>query len=344
MNDNTVMTQKESGIYQIRNVKSGKVYVGQTNKLSYRKSQHFRSLLDNKHYNKYLQRAFNKYGEKAFAFEVLEYCHSEELNERERYWIDRQESEYADKGYNAAYAVTLFNNYEKSRKINKSKRKPNPVNYTDEVRKKARTSLARYWSNEENRIKHSLSKSEIDYKTIVTIKTLLKNDLDIKIKEVAKRFNVSLASVQHIKELASHKYILDEYNFIIKNRHTISEKRKNKVAIQMYRDGYSYQEIGDIINIHHRTVIRRINSIKTEHDDRCRLNTINRASRKKTSLVRTLSNMGYNDVQISRLLRVSRSNVCAIRNGSSLKTFDDVNQVRGKAKPFEYKISSASKL
>ncbi|MFD6209715.1 GIY-YIG nuclease family protein [Peribacillus sp. NPDC060253] len=90
MNNNIVKSRKKSGIYQILNLKNNKVYIGQTNNLLYRRSQHFRSLKDNKHYNNYLQRAFNKFGEKLFVFEVLEYCCTEELNVRERYWIEEK--------------------------------------------------------------------------------------------------------------------------------------------------------------------------------------------------------------------------------------------------------------
>ena len=69
---------------------------------------------------------------------------------------------------------------------------------------------------------------------------------------------------------------------------------------------------------------------------------INRASEKKTSLVRTLSKMGYSDVKISKMLKASRAYICAVRNGILLKGFDDVNQTRGKVKPFEYKYTEAS--
>ena len=344
MNNTICSDKKKSGIYQIRNTKNNKVYIGQSKRITYRKSQHRRELKDGKHYNIYLQRSFDKYGEDAFVFEVLEYCHEEYLNERERYWIEKKESEYADKGYNAAYAVTQFEHYDKNRKVNKNKRKCVQRVYTEAMKEKQRESLADYWKSEENHINRSLAKSEMDLETIKDIKALLAEDLDIDLKEVAERFEVSVNSVTHIRNLASHKYILKEHNFIIKNRHAISEKRKDKMILRMYRDGCSYQEIGLVINVHHRNVIRRISILKTEHDDRCRLNTINRTLVKKLSLARTLSNMGYNDVRISKLLMMSRNYVMDARKGKQPRLYTNVNQIRGKVKPCEYKKNRASGL
>lgn len=344
MNNTTIDKKKKSGIYQIRNIKNNKIYIGQSRRIAYRKSQHRRELKDGKHYNQYLQRSFDKYGDEAFVFEVLEYCHEEYLNERERYWIEKKESEYADKGYNAAYAVTQFEHYDKNRRVNKNKRKCSKWVYTEEIKKKYQESIANYWSREESHINHSLAKSKIDIETIINIKTLLAEDLDIELKEVAERFNVSLNSVSHIRSLASHKFILKEYNFILKNRHIISEKRKDRIALKMYRDGDSYQVIGKAIRKHHRNAISRIKKIKTKHDDRCRLNAINKSLAKRHSLAKTLSSMGYNDVQVSKLLKISRGYVSGARKGKLPELFTDVNQTRGKARLHEYKKSRASGL
>lgn len=63
-----------SGIYKIANLLNGKVYVGSAVHLRGRKNKHFSQLKHNKHCNKYLQRAYNKYGSEAFLWEVLENC------------------------------------------------------------------------------------------------------------------------------------------------------------------------------------------------------------------------------------------------------------------------------
>lgn len=49
-------------------------------------------------HNQHLQHAFDKYGEQAFVFSVLEYCDVEKLNEREEAWIQSLNS--CVSGYN----------------------------------------------------------------------------------------------------------------------------------------------------------------------------------------------------------------------------------------------------
>jgi len=76
-----------SGIYLIKNLKNGKFYIGQAQNLHKRRIQHFSKLRTNKHSNSHLQSAWNKYGEKAFKFIVLEYISIEQLDERESYFV-----------------------------------------------------------------------------------------------------------------------------------------------------------------------------------------------------------------------------------------------------------------
>lgn len=77
-----------SGIYRIFTCHSGKVYVGSTKNLRKRYKEHKNELEGHRHCNIHLQRAFDKYGEDSFYFDVLEYCPEENLIEREQYWLD----------------------------------------------------------------------------------------------------------------------------------------------------------------------------------------------------------------------------------------------------------------
>ena len=63
----------KSGIYQILNKLNNKIYVGSAVNLSNRWSTHKCKLKQNKHGSPILQNAWNKYGEDAFKFEVLEH-------------------------------------------------------------------------------------------------------------------------------------------------------------------------------------------------------------------------------------------------------------------------------
>jgi group I intron endonuclease len=88
------------GIYAIRNILDNKVYVGKSINITKRFNRHKRSLLLNTQQNKHLQAAWNKYGEKAFVFEIIELCTEAELNSREIYWITRIDSLNPIYGYN----------------------------------------------------------------------------------------------------------------------------------------------------------------------------------------------------------------------------------------------------
>lgn len=59
-------------IYQITNMINGKYYIGSAQSFERRSWQHKYDLKNNRHKNPKLQAAWNKYGEDAFVFEVLE--------------------------------------------------------------------------------------------------------------------------------------------------------------------------------------------------------------------------------------------------------------------------------
>lgn len=88
------MKEIVTGIYQIRNIIGGKIYIGSAINLEGRKRGHFSKLINGKHHSCYLQNAYNKYGENSFVFEILEYCEKECLIEREQFYIDALCPEY----------------------------------------------------------------------------------------------------------------------------------------------------------------------------------------------------------------------------------------------------------
>jgi group I intron endonuclease len=68
------------------------VYVGSAAQtIRHRWRQHICDLLANRHGNPLLQRAVNKYGIDKLRFDVLEFCQTEEIYEREQEWIARYE-------------------------------------------------------------------------------------------------------------------------------------------------------------------------------------------------------------------------------------------------------------
>lgn len=92
-----------TGVYRIRNEINGKVYIGSTSQkrgVLGRFIEHRVTLNRGTHCNRYLQRAWDKYGKEAFTFKGIEYCEQEKCTEREQYWIDAYESYKPEKGYN----------------------------------------------------------------------------------------------------------------------------------------------------------------------------------------------------------------------------------------------------
>lgn len=84
----TTSISRKPGIYVLANTQSGNIYIGQSHNLRKRIQEHKAMLRGNYHPNQHLQHAWNKYGEKAFVFKVLELCDSDRLDEREQHYLD----------------------------------------------------------------------------------------------------------------------------------------------------------------------------------------------------------------------------------------------------------------
>jgi group I intron endonuclease len=68
---------RRPGIYQIRHIASGKVYIGSAVDVEQRWAMHRHKLRLDAHHSTHLQRAWLKFGEPAFAFEILEFVDNE---------------------------------------------------------------------------------------------------------------------------------------------------------------------------------------------------------------------------------------------------------------------------
>lgn len=125
------------GIYKITNLKNKKVYIGQTDRLNEREREHFYRLERNVHHNEHLQKSFNKYGKLSFTFEVIEI--TDNLDEREIYWINENGGINSDKNYNFKNPKTKeWSDYVKVKqgKIMLGENNPNYGNRWSEEQKK----------------------------------------------------------------------------------------------------------------------------------------------------------------------------------------------------------------
>ena len=340
---NMVKTEFESGIYILTNSINGKRYVGQSKNIKRRIREHIRSLRRGAHYNSYLQNSFDKYGEDQFVFSIIEECGIDALNDRESFWIKQFNSTDRLYGYNMmAVGSSVVHSVETRKKISNTRKErfksglitPTKFERTPEMRRQQGESMKKYFSNKEVRYKLSLLRSSSDLLTIKRIKVYLKNNIEATQEEVAEEFGVSVNIIRHIISGASHSLILSDLNEVIKNRDNILVERIDKKIMSMYRDAYSYTEIGKSVELHHRNVIRRINQMATDHDDRCRLNTFNYLNKRKVRTVITLLNMGNNTVEVSTKLGVSRNYIAKCKSGKVLAEVNNVNQMRGVINPF----------
>lgn len=91
---------KNSGVYKFRNIINGKIYIGSSCNCKNRERVHLKSLRNNIHHSITFQRAFNKYGEENFVFEILEYVEIKEnetkvefgkrlTKEREQFYLNK---------------------------------------------------------------------------------------------------------------------------------------------------------------------------------------------------------------------------------------------------------------
>lgn len=132
---------KYQGIYKIRNLLNGKVYIGQSNNIRSRFSSH------RKNYNKSkkhpLYNAMRCYGIENFEFIVLEYVDTiNKLNEREQYWLDFYKAYNRDFGYNLRPKAESMRGYKRSQEsINKRLESMKGYKHSEETLAKIANSL-----------------------------------------------------------------------------------------------------------------------------------------------------------------------------------------------------------
>jgi len=96
------------GVYQIKNLKNGRIFIGGAKNLAGKINSHKFQLKNGLHNNKALQKDYDEQGEAGFLFEILDYLspkkdvvcdYTEELKLLEKLWLEKLQP-FDDKGYN----------------------------------------------------------------------------------------------------------------------------------------------------------------------------------------------------------------------------------------------------
>lgn len=101
-------TIQPMGVYQIKNKRNGKLYIGSTKNLLGKINSHKFQLKNGLHPNREMQKEFKEIGEEGFSFDILDrlepkedlnYDYSEKLKTLEAMWIEKLQP-FNEKGYN----------------------------------------------------------------------------------------------------------------------------------------------------------------------------------------------------------------------------------------------------
>jgi group I intron endonuclease len=102
------LSPRPMGVYQIRNMANGKIFVGSSQNMDGKFNSHRLGLKLGGHVNKALLADWKEFGEENFAFEVLERLEpakepgrndAEELKKMETRWLEKLQP-YGERGYN----------------------------------------------------------------------------------------------------------------------------------------------------------------------------------------------------------------------------------------------------
>jgi len=109
------------GIYKITNVVNQKIYIGGSRAIYNRWTGHKCTLRKSQHRNEHLQRAWSKYGEQNFKFQIILECTAEEINKEETRLIQEHQTLNRNYGYNIDAGGDSHNQSEETKeKIRKS--------------------------------------------------------------------------------------------------------------------------------------------------------------------------------------------------------------------------------
>lgn len=242
------------GIYMIKCLDNGRVYIGQSIDVKSRVECHLNGLLNNKHPNAKLQNSYNKYKLKSFRFRLLEVVGNKNaLTEREFYWATHFDAFDLYKGFNLK---SIIKNLDENRlkkiceDINNgvdleelSKKYGHGVATLYKIRNgSTHSEITKKYLNKYHEIRKGLD--EID----VGIICCLLND-KVKTKTIAETFEVSTSCILDIRNGYSWEKISGEYLKVGYKAGQLRRKLGNKKAIEIRKSDKSVQELAELYGV-----------------------------------------------------------------------------------------------
>jgi len=205
------------GIYKITNMVNNKYYIGSSNNIEKRIQEHKCGLSQNKHHNKHLQAAYNKYGAINFTFEIIDFIKKDRINslyDLEQFYLDAVPN--WSKVYNISNNTTcptLNIKYENSKY------------YSYDKHKNIFVVCYRI-----DGIQHRFGTFDIEedaIKQVAYIKSLSKKDLLDYLNSVQNtRFKISTSNKQRNKEAYKKGYVFDKQ----RSRYRVRIWQDNKIV------------------------------------------------------------------------------------------------------------------
>lgn len=191
----------KAGIYQIRNLNNGRVYIGSAKEFKSRYKSHIKSLEKGTHHNKHLQSAFNLERTDAFIFEVLEVVEGEQSD---RLFVEQKHLDSYNSNWDSCY-----NFKQQAKADSRSCFSKDP----EKTREKRSESAKKMWADEEYR------KNQSDSGKQTTTACWKSEEHRARVTESIKQFWSSEQSSE-IKQRASKRM----------SERVISDETRNKIS------------------------------------------------------------------------------------------------------------------
>jgi group I intron endonuclease len=146
-----------------------------------------------------MQYAYNKYGADSFEFMILERCDSQNLDEREEYWVNYYSSNIPEHGYNIRLVATTS----KGIKLSAETRRKMSIAHKGQIvtpehaRKSAETRRGQKRTDEQ-KSRIAMARRKKEEMTVAVVKGLLRNDT-LTLQEIATATGVTDRYVSRIK-------------------------------------------------------------------------------------------------------------------------------------------------